>query len=178
MPKKTPVTTIRDSMGKTYPFKLLTASTTKAALRPYAAELGLMANAWNHLHRSLSLLFSLLLQAPNPFVGQAIWHSQDSDIAQRKLLRALLDADTLRLPAFLIQPEKYSPMLDRAQAEDVRYILDEIDRRLRHKRNNAIHAPLLIMSGIHRDAVRSWAEADFNPQNPRANPLRGKDLIE
>lgn len=172
MPKKTPIIAFHDATGKIYPFKLLTASTMKTALRPYAAELGLLANAWNSLHRNLSFLFWILLRAPNPYAGHAIWHSADSDIVQRKMLRALIEADDYPVP-----PE-YPKKLSSEQMGDLLYILDEIDRSLRHKRNNAIHAPLFIMSGVHHGAVRRWAEADFNPQNPRARPLRGKDLIE
>jgi hypothetical protein len=173
MPKRTPVTTIRDSDGKTYHFKLLTASTAKTAMRPYAAELGLLANAWNNLHTNLASLFTLLLAAKNPYVAQALWHSLDSDVAQRRLLRALIAAESLPSPL-----DHYKRALTEPQAADIIYILEEIDQSLRHKRNNAIHAPLVLFSGVHRNAVRTWAEAHFNTQNPRAKPLRGLDLIE
>jgi hypothetical protein len=116
--------------------------------------------------------FRCFCRAPNPYAGLSIWYSLDSDVLQRKLLRALLEADEFPTPP------SYKRMLTDEQASEILYILDEIDQRLRHKRNNAIHAPLIVMSGIHRDAVRAWAEADFIPQNPRARPLRGKDLIE
>jgi hypothetical protein len=172
MPKRTPVTTLRDADGREYPFKLLTASTAKAAMRPYAAEVGLLANAWNHLHHNLSLLFALLLRAPNPYAGQALWHSLESDVLQRKILRALIEADEFPVP-----PE-YKQPLTPTQAKEILYVLNEIDRPLRGKRNNAIHAPLVLFSGIHRNAARTWAEAHFDSQNPRARPLRGLDLIE
>ena len=139
---------------------------------PYAAEVGLLANAWNQLHANLCSIFVWLLTAKNPHAAQAIWYSADSDVVQRRMLRALIGAEQIPLP------HHYKRLLTREQAADVIYILEEIDRTLRHKRNNAIHAPLVLLSGVHRGAVRSWAEAHFDPQNPRAAPLRGKDLIE
>jgi hypothetical protein len=172
MPKKTPITTFRDATGKEYQHKLLTTSTAKAAMRPYAAELGLLANAWNNLQTNLSSLFTLFLGAKNPYAAMAIWYSADSDVVQRNMLRALIRAEGMYLPP----PYKVSFTAD--QAQDIFYILDEIDQKLRHKRNNAIHAPLMIITGVHGEKVRNWAEPHFNEQNPRATPLRGKDLIE
>lgn len=141
-------------------------------MRPYAAEVGALANTWNHLHHNLSLLFSLLLRSPNPFAGQAVWYALESDVLQRKMLRALIEADKFPVP---LDYEKY---LSDAQARDLLYVLKEIDGSIRNKRNNAIHVPLILMTGVHLDAVRTWAEAHFSSLNPRAKPLRGKDLIE
>jgi hypothetical protein len=173
MPKRTPVLSIHDSDGTVYAFKLLTASTARVALRPYYAEVGRLANAWNHLHHNLSSLFSVLLRCPNAYVGQSLWHALESDFLQRKMLASLLAADRMEgLPSI------YQPLITQAQADDILYVLNEIEKPLRHHRNNAIHAPLILMSGIHLDAMRSWAEAHFNTQNPRAKPLLGKDLIE
>ena len=146
-------------------------------MRPYLAELGRLANAWNHLHHNLSSLFSLILRCPNAYVGQALWHSLESDVLQRKMLRSLITADDLPLPA-AISHHQYKPLLTKFQAHEILYVLNEIDNNLRHKRNNAIHAPLILMSGINNKGVRSWAEAHFNTQNPRAKPLLGKDLID
>lgn len=170
MPKRTPVMTIRDVTGKQYSYKLLTASTARDALRPYYAELGRLANAWNQLHHNLSSMFTLILRCPNAWVGQALWHSLDSDIMQRKMFRAVVTAEKSVLPAHR--------MLTASQADDILDVLNEIDNNLRHRRNNAIHAPLVVMSGVHRGAVRHWAEASLNMQNPRAKPLQGKDLIQ
>jgi hypothetical protein len=141
-------------------------------MRPYASEIGLLANAWNHLHHNLSLLFMLLLRAPNPYVAQAIWHSQESDVSQRRMLRALIEADDFPTPM------EYKRILTPHQSEEIQYILNELDHGIRGNRNNAMHAPVIIMSGVHEGKVRHWAEAHFDPQNPRTRPLRGKDLIE
>jgi hypothetical protein len=172
MPKRTPTTKFIDSTGKEYQYKILTTSTAKAAFRPYAAEVGMLANAWNNLHSNLSSLFTLLLTAKNPHAAMAIWYSADSDVVQRNMLRALIKAERMFIPPPL------KALISEDQAQDILYVLDEIDQGLRHKRNNAMHAPLMIVSGVHADKVRHWAEAHFNDQNPRANPLRGKDLIE
>jgi hypothetical protein len=169
MPKRSLIATIT-SGGREYPFKLLTPSAAKKVLRPYSQEIGYLAIAWNELHHNLSSLFSLLLRAGHEDYAQAIWHSTESDFSQRKMLRALISSDQNSLPL--------SRKLTSLQAKEILWILDEIERSLRHKRNNALHAPLMVMTGLADGAVRNWVEAHFNSLNPRAFPLRSKDLID
>src|SRR5436190_13627020 len=90
----------------------------------------------------------------------------------RKMLRAIVETDKRLLPL------RRHRVLSAAQAEEVLWVLDQIDKKLRHQRNNALHAPLIIVTGVFDGAVRSWVEAHFNSLNPRAKPLRGKDLIQ
>lgn len=175
MPKRTPTTEFVDEKGKRYTYKLLTPSTAKKAMSPYTVEIGHLANAWNNLHHNLSSLFGLLLGAKNPYANQALWHSVDSDVLQRRMLRALLAANDMLSPFDRVT---HKPLVTKEQAADILYVLETIEQKIRHKRNNAIHAPLVLMSGVNRGAVRTWAEAHFNAQNPRAAPLRGKDLVE
>jgi hypothetical protein len=170
MPKRRPIGLVTTPEGKQYPVKILSARATKAAFRPYAVELGQLAIAWNQLHHNLALLFKLLLRAESDVAAGAIWYATDNDFTQRKMLRAIVETDQNSPPAM----QKILP----AHREEILWILDQTDSSLRHKRNNALHAPLMLLRGVYDDAVRSWVEAHFNPQNPRARPLRGKDLIE
>lgn len=155
-------------LGKVYHAKMLTPATTKALLRPYITELGYLAAAWNQLQHNLSSLFTLLVAGGKDPIGQAVWHAAESDFVQRKMLRAFVEVDQSLLftqRALLAQ-----------QAKEILWILDQIDGNLRHKRNNAIHAPLMTITGVWDGAVRHRVEAHFNPHNPRAKPLRGKNL--
>jgi len=169
MPKQTPILTFVVA-GKEYRAKMLTPATTKALLKPYSAELGHLAAAWNQLQHNLSSLFTLLVTRENTPISQAIWHATESDFTQRKMLRAVVDVDQAQMPA--------RRMLTPIQAEEILWVLNEIDAKLRHKRNNAIHAPLVTITGVWDGAVRHRVEAHFNPHNPRAKPLRGKNLID
>jgi hypothetical protein len=155
-------------LGKEYHGKMLTPAATKALLRPYITELGYLAAAWNQLQHNLSSLFTLLVASGKDPIGQAVWHAAESDFVQRKMLRAFVEIDQTLLPA--------QRALLELQAREILWILDQIDRNLRHKRNNAIHAPLMTITGVWDGAVRHRVEAHFNPHNPRAKPLRGKNL--
>jgi hypothetical protein len=141
----------------------------RAAL-PYVHELGYLAVCWNQLHHHLSGIFSLLLQSSDGYAGQTIWHSLDSDFAQRKMLRALLELDD-KIPSF-----QRHRRLPKNQQEDILWILNQIDNPFRYKRNNAIHAPLMVVRNIAGGKTTITVEAHFNPHNPRARPLRGKDI--
>lgn len=169
MPRR-PIGTITTGEGKRYSFKMLSPKASKTVLRPYSVQLGQLATAWNWLHHNLSSLFWLILRARNEHFAQVIWHSTDSDFVQRKMLRAIIEMDQKSMP---IQRR-----LKPDQAKAIIYILNEIDNNLRHKRNNAVHAPLMVLTGVRDDGVKSWVEAHFNPLNPRAKPLRDKDLIQ
>jgi hypothetical protein len=156
--------------GTRYPIEPFTARRKKAAFRKHTHELGYLALAWNQLHHNLSLIFAFLLKSKDQSAAQAIWHSLESDILQRKMLRALLTLDT-QLPS----PQRIP--LPKIQREEILWILNQIDSDLRHKRNNAIHAPLGLARMVEDGKVRIRVEAHLNPQNPRSRPLRGKDLL-
>jgi hypothetical protein len=159
------------SEGKLYPMKLITFKRAKKALRPYSVELGYLAIAWNQLHINLMALFTLLMGAKREAHAKAVWFSLESDFSQRKLLRSLIDTEgKIFLPG--------DGTLSETQAEDILWLLNQIDNGLRHKRNNAIHAPLMVTQGVYDDAVKIWGELHFDPQNPRAKPLQNKNLIQ
>jgi hypothetical protein len=138
-------------------------------MRPYAVEIGVLANAWNQLHFNLNCLFVLLLKAQEETFSKAVWYAAESDFVQRKMLRSIIEADQNTLP--------HKRKLTKLQAGEILWVLDQIEKPLRHQRNNALHAPLMIVTGLQNEQVRSRALAHFDSQNPRAKPLQGKDLI-
>lgn len=126
--------------------------------QPYGLELGKLVYSWNKIQESLSRIFSQIVDAKHPNVATAIWHSTPSDLQQRKMLRSALS----------MFDRKSSP------ASEIIWILDSIDHSLAHKRNDAIHAPLVFIT----DALGTTLGPDrFTSDNPRAKALLGKDLL-
>jgi|HubBroStandDraft_4_1064222.scaffolds.fasta_scaffold174614_2 hypothetical protein len=162
--------------GKRYPVSHMTARERKAILRKHTNELGYLALAWNQLHHNLSAIFAIMLHALDFRAAQAIWHATDNDFTQRKMLRALVSLEAAR-PIAQLPVSPIRRFLTKEQCGEVLWILNQIDEDLRHKRNNAIHAPLMLVRGIKDDAVWTGVEAHYNPHNPRARPLRGKDIV-
>ena len=106
------------------------------AFRPYGIALATFAFNWNRLHEQLSQLFITILRIPdeteprgqmNRAIPLGIWHSTDSDFAQRKMLR--------------VATEKASHLKPK-QREDIAWVLNQIDKPLRFERNSALHAPM------------------------------------
>src|SRR4051794_37264059 len=58
----------------------------------YVKELGAFVYSWNHLQERLAHLFWLAIGVKNGAVPFAIWHSVTNDSAQRKMLRAAVEA--------------------------------------------------------------------------------------
>jgi hypothetical protein len=166
---KKPYVIIWGPGGKKHRARPPTNRQIETSLRPYALELGYLAIAWNELHDQLSHLFGSILKAQGDLAAKAIWHATENDFVQRKMLRALILADGRSS----LQPK----VLSAKQAEDILWILNQIDEKLRHKRNNAIHAPMNVVQGVVDGKLTFWVEARFDPINPRSRPLRGKELI-
>ena len=140
---------------------LISARRVKQMFKSYGTEIGRLVIFWNRLHESLSRIFALVANPQSPKVGSAIWFSTDNDYQQRKMLRAAL-------PLAIHISDK--------QREAIIWVLNKIDDRLRHDRNNAIHAPLLLVLRVTVKETSSVIEADEFSENPRALALRGKDL--
>lgn len=134
----------------------------------YLHELALVVIAWNELHLELSQLFCVVAGIPDMAIGLRIWHSTDSDRAQRKLLREAIAGD-LKYPRRV--KEKGTTFSDRAK-KDIKYILDEVDK-MSGLRNNAIHSPYLFAIDGKTIKMESF---DFF-MSPRAKELSGKDLL-
>jgi hypothetical protein len=161
--------------GKVYPYKYPSLRQIKAAFRPFAHEIGYLAVVWNHLHDNLLSIFIEILKHDD-FAAKAIWYSTDSDFQQRKMLRAVVELDMRTLFHHPEIPRK--PRLEPFQTEAIFWLLNQIEQPLRHQRNNALHAPLMFHHGVVDGAVVHWIEATLNPQNPRAVPLQGKNLVD
>jgi len=151
--------------GTRHELKPVTAEEMLQVFQPYGAKLGFLVFIWNRLHDRLSQIFNIVVASPAKDLGYGIWYSTDSDFAQRKMLRSAVEI-----------AKKESALTDR-QAKDIMWILNHIDESLRHKRNDALHAPLGFTRGIVDKALSIWVEADWFSQNPRAKALRGKNLL-
>jgi len=77
--------------------------------------------------------------------GLRIWHSTDSDRAQRKLLREALHGDLQHLPRV---KEKGKLFADKAKREG-KFILDKVDG-ISRPRNDAIHSPISLKAMTKR----------------------------
>ena len=107
----------------------------KAVLRPYSAELGCLAIAWNQLRCHLMALFAMLSEPQDSTSAKAVLYSLGNDFSQRRLLRALLDIDANKLlPAVR--------KLSTTQTKEILWLLNQIDEGLRHKRNNALQCAI------------------------------------
>lgn len=148
--------------GKHFQMRPLTQDEFKIVFRPYGEALGFLVYIWNRLHDNLYQLFEAVLQC-DPAVTQAIWYSTDSDFAQRKMLHAAT---------------KKAGHLSKRARESILWILDRIDDRLRHDRNNALHSPLSFLHSTDGDAHTMWVESSIWSASPRAKSLRGKDLLK
>src|SRR5271155_2373023 len=117
--------------GKRYPVKVPTRNQHRTFFRPYSAEIGYLATSWNQLHYNLLSIFTLVLGAKNQNYAQALWYSTDNDFAQRKMLRAILKFERKSVP--------HQRLLKTHQLDDLLWVLNQIDEKLRHDRNNAMH---------------------------------------
>lgn len=149
--------------GRRFPIKPFTPKQFRKTFAPYGAAIGYIAFSWNRLHDNLSVLFNCIVSSPSPGLGQAVWFSLDSDFSQRLMLKAAL---------------KLAVQLSNEQRDDVSWVMTQIDDSLRHKRNDALHAPLIVVRGIRDDALASWIEANINSKSPRAKALLNKDLMD
>ena len=144
----------------------------KRTFRPYGIALSYLVFNWNRLHEALSLLFIMVVNAPNSkthlgtadrAVPLAIWHSMRSDSSQRDMLRA---ATTV------------APHLTDRQRADIKWMLQEIDKSLRGDRNSAIHAPLTFSAREIADGSEFAMNANIFSGSRHAKKLGGKNLIE
>jgi len=131
-----------------------------ALLRPYQLAIGDLAIMWNQLHDRLAELFWTVTGVENGMIALAIWHSTPSDFAQRKMLRAATSARFDK---------------DSKERIEIDYILDIIDKSLSAKRNDAIHAPLYILTNI---TYGSRVEPHADPIHPRVRSLKGKSALD
>jgi hypothetical protein len=136
----------------------------KAAFEAYTLAVGKVAHAWNYLHEKLGQLFVVISSMGDRRVALAVWYSTDNDRAQRKMLRAAVQA----------ADAKHWQMPKRK--EDLVWLLNCVDE-LAEARNNAIHAPCSLYIGGGTDGSPEMGAAFFHG-HPRARKLQGKRLFE
>ena len=130
----------------------------------YAKEIGSITILWNQLHDNLANILGFLLPSQNPldFIAQSMWYSTTSDHAQRKMLRAAIDAHSG------IEPDAKTKLI---------WLLDKVDNFLADKRNDALHTPFI--TGLSEDSRSHLLLANHEfTQSPRAKKLRDKDLLK
>lgn len=130
--------------------------------RPYALEIGKLALAWNRLQEHLALLFSTALGSGDTILlAYRVWHSSQSDRAQREMLRAAAE----------VTFDKEEPPWPRA-LQDTLWLLDKA-QSLADQRNDALHSPFILGHSATAVSVRP---ASFLG-HPRARKLQGKDVL-
>lgn len=133
---------------------------TKKTFDAYVAAVGKVAHAWNYLHERLGVLF-VAVTGMERNVALSIWYSVKSDLAQRDMLNAAIDAtNSKRSTKWPEAPSDLKWLLDRAH-------------ELAEARNNAVHAPCSLYI-VGSDLKMG---ASFFDGNPRAKKLMGKELL-
>jgi hypothetical protein len=140
----------------------------------YLPALGKVAHNWNHLQENLGKLFASVVsktraqadtmsRARLGGVLLAVWYSEPSDRAQRRMLRAAINADA---------PKKNDRAPPHA-VEDISWLLDEADK-LGQRRDEALHAPF----GMGFGPTGISVVAAYAQGNPLAKRLLGKDILD
>lgn len=140
----------------------------------FAAEIGNVIWAWNHLHGALCELFAQTTGMPEPDDARAIWHSIKSDSAQRGILEALADSMVAHFP----NPPLDNAMIQKMHGlEEVQWLLTEVGV-ISSYRNDATHT----LWSKKWETVVDWdnyrppaATPDTTRGNPRGKRLEGTD---
>lgn len=88
-----------------------------------ASAIGKVTLAWNKLQESLAFLFASILHN-HEGTALAVWHSQNSDLAQRNMIRAAAQANANELRSDVM--------------DEIKWLLDSADS-LSNRRNDTIH---------------------------------------
>ena len=148
--------TVEDAAGLIV--KIPSQKQLEKQFEPYAIELGKLVYAWNRLHEKLFGLFWVVTGVQNGNIANAIWHSTDSDRAQRQMLRKAAQV------VFAADSEK---------KDGVMWLLNQVDQSLAGNRNDAIHAPLAFFT----DPSGTKLGPSWYSGHPRAKSLEGKELM-
>jgi hypothetical protein len=134
---------------------------TDQAFEPYVTALGQLTLAWNDLHETLAIVFSMVMGGGD--VGQylAIWHAIKVDRAQREILLAAAKVDELRGPRY--------PRL----VPDLEWICRKAEA-VEDARNDALHSPLW---GSQRGPGSTLVIPLTGLGHVRAQKLMAKDLL-
>jgi hypothetical protein len=157
------------------PKKTLTPSQRKRqqaqAFRPLAIELGWLTYEWNRLHETLGEIFARIVsRSPETFEDSnikpalAAWHALTSERSQREMLQAAINA----------YGQTQTPKIH----SEISWVLSKL-RSLSGKRNDAIHAPMMIVTQF--SLAKGEGDVEILPLhffgNPRAIGLKDKPLL-
>ena len=134
---------------------------TNRVFTPYAIALGQLALAWNGLHETLALLFSMIMGGGDIGRYLAIWHAIKVDRAQRDILLAAARAAELSGSPY--------PKL----VSDLKWICGKANA-VEGARNDALHSPLW---GARRGPGSALVMPITGLGHVRAQELQAKDLL-
>jgi hypothetical protein len=133
------------------------------AMEPHLLALGKVANTWNLFQEDLARLYVIVTQKDDR-TAYTEWHSIRNDRAQRDKLRSAIKTARGRW--------KDDKRLSTA-ADDLIWLLDQAEI-VADQRNTAIHAPLIpSLGGGNGPEILPY----YFFQNPRAENLKGKDIL-
>ena len=136
----------------------------KVIFETYALAVGKVASAWNILHERLGSLFVTIVGARTPDIALAIWYSPDSDRVKQKMLKDVIESyPSWQWTWFQNHPKA---------KDDLSWLLDRA-MNLGDARNNAIHAPVVLLT----DDKGTEIVASFLSPHGRAKNLRGKEIL-
>jgi hypothetical protein len=143
-------------IGKLQKAKLVpNEAESRRLFKRYGTHIGYLAITWNRLHDNLSKIFVQVLKSPSPKIASAVWFSTNSDFSQREMLRVAVPR---------------ASHLSTQQRESILWLLCQVEETLRYQRNDAIHAPLVLVKQLAKDAVAT-IQADMNSESPRVRNL-------
>jgi hypothetical protein len=135
----------------------------QAVFQPFAEQIGWIAYEWNRLQAAIGELFSDIVCPEQKEIGCALWHSTDNERAQRRMLKDALDA------------AKKANKVEQRAYDEVSWILTQFDS-LAGRRNNAIHAPFVLVSA-NTFELRFEVVPQHFLGNPRAKELKDKSIM-
>ena len=135
---------------------------TDRAFEPYVTAMGQLTLAWNGLHETLAILFSMVMGGGNVGKFLAIWHAIKVDRTQRDILLAAARAD--QFPGF----ESYPRLVP-----DLEWMCDKA-HKVEGARNDALHSPLW---GSQRGPGSTLVIPLTGLGHVRAQKLMAKDLL-
>jgi len=133
------------------------APTKLGAEDVHAMALGRVVCAWNNLHENLGDLFSAVIDGHLSERALAAWHSQQSDRAQRTMLK-----DTAKV-ALATRPDLL---------KEIEWLLKRADS-MAENRNDAIHATYALLYQVGQEDAMIAHDRYGNKRSVR---LTGKDL--
>jgi hypothetical protein len=137
------------------------------SINSYYRVVGKVAYSWNMLQMHLGWVFERTISQTDGNILNAIWHSQQSDRNQRRMLRAAISAGAFshighKLPA--------------TAKDDLLWLLKEADA-LSARRDEALHSPVAFQNVKKSDKGTPIPVAFWLTSNPLAERLRNKNLM-